>query len=316
MVECDNVHPTIKAIKIMRYLCRLITPQNTLALVCGSCYNGNHDRTTEKKNVRGLQENILQSPQNSQTLLNGVCGDISNESPSSLSVLRNPIPSTELADGEGQNKEILFPPMRLECNEEDNQRGEVSRLSKNVSSEGGQQGDVLFTSMHDKANGIEQEEGGRNKKPSGLHFEKSARASDGDTGGVCYGASAGYGETPRKEFNSKRDSSSHKRKKGRQQGRKPDSASQVGARQAPKTKSKTNSMSSLRKNDKGFGACSKCGTALTKKKRGGIVLDMFMGSGSTGCAAVLEGLQFVGIEKEEPYVRIAEARIQHWGAKK
>jgi DNA modification methylase len=42
---------------------------------------------------------------------------------------------------------------------------------------------------------------------------------------------------------------------------------------------------------------------------GGIVLDPFMGSGSTGKAAVLEGFQFIGIEREAEYVEIAKARI-------
>jgi hypothetical protein len=41
----------------------------------------------------------------------------------------------------------------------------------------------------------------------------------------------------------------------------------------------------------------------------GIVLDPFMGSGSTGKAAILEGFQFVGMEMEEEYFKIAEARI-------
>jgi len=42
---------------------------------------------------------------------------------------------------------------------------------------------------------------------------------------------------------------------------------------------------------------------------GGTVLDPFMGSGSTGKAAVLEGFEFIGIEREAEYVAIAEARI-------
>jgi site-specific DNA-methyltransferase (adenine-specific) len=40
----------------------------------------------------------------------------------------------------------------------------------------------------------------------------------------------------------------------------------------------------------------------------GIALDMFMGSGSTCCAAVLEGFQFIGIDFEAEYVEIARAR--------
>ena len=44
--------------------------------------------------------------------------------------------------------------------------------------------------------------------------------------------------------------------------------------------------------------------------KGGVVLDPFMGSGSTGIAAKDEGFDFVGIEKEKEYFEIAEARIK------
>ena len=43
----------------------------------------------------------------------------------------------------------------------------------------------------------------------------------------------------------------------------------------------------------------------------GIVLDPFMGSGSTGKACMLEGFRFIGIDMEEEYVAIARARIVH-----
>ena len=43
----------------------------------------------------------------------------------------------------------------------------------------------------------------------------------------------------------------------------------------------------------------------------GIVLDPFMGSGSTGKAALLEGFRFIGIEREPAYMAIAERRISH-----
>lgn len=42
---------------------------------------------------------------------------------------------------------------------------------------------------------------------------------------------------------------------------------------------------------------------------GGLILDPFAGSGSTGCAAVLGGVRFIGIEKESEYVEIARRRI-------
>lgn len=43
----------------------------------------------------------------------------------------------------------------------------------------------------------------------------------------------------------------------------------------------------------------------------GTVLDPFMGSGSTGKAATLEGFDFIGIEREAEYIEIARARIAH-----
>ena len=45
---------------------------------------------------------------------------------------------------------------------------------------------------------------------------------------------------------------------------------------------------------------------------GGIVLDPFMGSGSTGISALLEGFRFVGMEMDEDYFKIAEARINSY----
>jgi DNA modification methylase len=42
---------------------------------------------------------------------------------------------------------------------------------------------------------------------------------------------------------------------------------------------------------------------------GGTVLDPFMGSGSTGKAAILEGFDFIGIELDQEYFKIAQKRI-------
>jgi DNA modification methylase len=45
--------------------------------------------------------------------------------------------------------------------------------------------------------------------------------------------------------------------------------------------------------------------------KGGVVLDPFMGSGSMGKAAVREGMNFIGIEREEEYMEIAKSRIEY-----
>lgn len=43
----------------------------------------------------------------------------------------------------------------------------------------------------------------------------------------------------------------------------------------------------------------------------GVVLDPFMGSGSTGKACMREGFQFIGIEREAEFLDIARSRIEH-----
>lgn len=45
--------------------------------------------------------------------------------------------------------------------------------------------------------------------------------------------------------------------------------------------------------------------------KGGVVLDPFMGSGSTGKACAREGMKFVGIEMDEEYIEIAKQRVEY-----
>ena len=47
---------------------------------------------------------------------------------------------------------------------------------------------------------------------------------------------------------------------------------------------------------------------------GGVVPDLFMGSGSTGKAAVAEGFRFIGCELSDEYAQIAKSRIAHAAA--
>jgi site-specific DNA-methyltransferase (adenine-specific) len=45
--------------------------------------------------------------------------------------------------------------------------------------------------------------------------------------------------------------------------------------------------------------------------KGGVTLDPFMGSGSSGKAAIRGGFNFIGIEKEEEYINISRSRIEY-----
>jgi len=48
----------------------------------------------------------------------------------------------------------------------------------------------------------------------------------------------------------------------------------------------------------------------------GVILDPFMGSGSTGCAAISENKEFIGIEMNDDYYDIAKRRIKYFLDKK
>jgi DNA modification methylase len=45
---------------------------------------------------------------------------------------------------------------------------------------------------------------------------------------------------------------------------------------------------------------------------GSLILDTFSGSGTTGCAAVLQGFNFIGLEMDPRYVEISRARLAYW----
>jgi site-specific DNA-methyltransferase (adenine-specific) len=44
---------------------------------------------------------------------------------------------------------------------------------------------------------------------------------------------------------------------------------------------------------------------------GGVVLDPFTGSGSTGKAAIRKGMKFVGVEMTDEYLPIIKGRLEH-----
>ena len=47
-------------------------------------------------------------------------------------------------------------------------------------------------------------------------------------------------------------------------------------------------------------------------RQGNVILDPYMGSGTTGIVAQGLGRRFIGIEKDREYFKIAKARIRHF----
>jgi modification methylase len=52
---------------------------------------------------------------------------------------------------------------------------------------------------------------------------------------------------------------------------------------------------------------------LSSSNRGDLVLDPFFGSGTTGAVAVRLGRNFIGIERDEEYIKIAQKRLERPG---
>lgn len=80
------------------------------------------------------------------------------------------------------------------------------------------------------------------------------------------------------------------------------------AKAASPTKTKErilNSMSQVKK-FAGYSSCS-CSVEFSS----GIVLDPFMGSGTTALVALKNNRRFIGIELQPDYVKMAYSRIQH-----
>ena len=48
---------------------------------------------------------------------------------------------------------------------------------------------------------------------------------------------------------------------------------------------------------------------MASTNKGDLILDPFMGSGTTGVAAVKLGRRFVGVDKEKEYVELSQKRI-------
>jgi modification methylase len=51
---------------------------------------------------------------------------------------------------------------------------------------------------------------------------------------------------------------------------------------------------------------------LTSSKKGDLILDPFLGSGTTAVVAKALGRNWIGIEKEEKYIKIASERIKNY----
>lgn len=344
-IKClRNPHPTLKGIALMQYLIRLITPPRVIC--CPSCSvvipNGN----VRSEDMRRVPAPVCSETQGTDSVLNrlpqqaGVSGPQPEKSTTSVpdlqckaeegsrQVLLDQVSSTSAEDSFAtlstmsdsisgsqrmarEGAEVLLARVRQQG--DDHAGGEVLRELQPIVSPKGEDQSLLFSEMcgagdREAATGNWRKDG----RPEGLHSTLDARASDGlqarlpDGASLCDGAVFGAPSV------SQGSCSPPKRHQERQSHREFGIDAQEGARSLAQTTAEADPVPTLWRDDRSLGACKACGSPLIEVP--GTVLDPFMGSGTTGVAALWEGMQFLGIEQEEPSHTVARARLA-WASK-
>lgn len=140
-----------------------------------------------------------------------------------------------------------------------------------------------------------------------------AQSSFGNKRGLYNGTPFSNGENIGEMFDFGRSCASLERNKNRQSSRKFNNPKEKRTRQKNKQREKTssNNLSSLRETNDAIQYCPQCKTPLKEKNKWqpGLVLDCFLGSGTTAVVAKKLGRDFIGIEINQDYVKMAEKRL-------
>lgn len=150
------------------------------------------------------------------------------------------------------------------------------------------------------------DEGLRHQR-EGLQADSPTGASNVESRGVRDGAPPRDGRALGPTIDSGRSSASRERRQVRQPAGEPRSDAKTSSRPKEEAAKETDSMPALPRPDQSVGTCPKCGGDLVS--RPGCVLDPFLGSGTTGMAAAVDGYQFIGIDRELDYLTVSDARI-------
>jgi DNA modification methylase len=271
-----NAHPTVKPIELMRWLIRLVTPP--VVTSCPTCDNLPHGNST--------------TPTGGASTVPDVRDDVQAAGQQQVgSVLQQDVRGPGAAQGEGG---AALRDVRRDVHAGPTEQGR----------------EILQQEMLSAVDGVDEAQAGGIDRSEGLRPRASSGASDGEPRGLRDGAPAGDGGGAGSDADHGRGCPSSERREGGQSGGELGSDAEAAARPPSQAAEEADRVSALRGHDRALGSCPKCGGALAQ--RPGRVLDPFLGSGSTGCAAVLERVEFIGIERDPDYLPIAEARIKWW----
>jgi DNA modification methylase len=296
-----NNHPTVKPLALMRWLCRLVTPTSVNVLECVDC---GHEYQNNSAHLRDVREGVPgQGPR--EPILFGEMPGGKPDDP------QDAVPGVS-PDGDAGAGDLLLPGVCGEVREQatDAPAPSLQTLRHGVQAQEGRRAEVL----HEGVRGGRQRRGaakaGRPAEPAGLCPAPGTRSPDGEPRWVRDGASAGDCGALGPGAPTRGSGASQERSEGRQPHREPGTDAEAAPRPAIETPQALQ-VSALRRDDCAP-SCPSCGGSLQLVTRPGKILDPFTGSGSTGCAAVLEGFRFTGIEQSEEYCAIARRRIAHW----
>jgi len=311
-----NHHPTVKPLALMRYLCRLVTPPGRVDLVCDSCYTSYSEATQRSERHEGDRQN-----QNLRTVLTGI-PEPAKEQPVLFGSLpgeesidsANTVPGMRQNDQQGGSDPLLSGMFSESADVSPNVTPEAMRILRKDIHTNQEPEAVLLEGVLGAMERSEETEAGWTEDFKRVHTNSSAGSSDGDQRRVCDGASPSDVGNVGAIDSSDGSCASYQRDKGRQSPGEPMCDADGSSQQLAQTSQEHDHLPVLPCKTESLERCPQCGTTLRRVYKPSVILDPFAGSGSTCCAAVLEGFQYIGIDQDAEYCEIARKRIAHWTA--
>jgi len=154
----------------------------------------------------------------------------------------------------------------------------------------------------------QEEHKGMDNNEQGIQNDTPSRASKRNEIRVHDGAQVSNGEEIGEIFKEERSSPPHQWNKTGQHRGESTSIGKENSRQISKASDKDDRLSSLWEENKNIGPCPKCSEGTLIGKRG-IILDCFMGAGTTAVVARKLNRDYVGFELNSDYIDIAKTRL-------
>lgn len=324
-----NDHPTVKSIDLMRWLCRLITPPRVAVVVCADCEQ-DLPRVPADVRAEASRSAPLQPPVPADN------GGASTPTPAHTvpdvrqdaderageDVLQRPVQFNSAAEAEdlrgvwgdvpGAQADADDVLSQVRGNGDAEASAPVPAMWRGVPAGEERRSDLLHAGVRGEMDRNAPEElQGPTSDGGGLHQPPYAGSPDGDADGLSTRTPARDGAAVGPDADRGRSGGSHQRREGRQPSGEPAGTDEARARQPAEAPEEADRVPPLRRDDRAVRTCPNCGSPLTQTDRPGVILDPFLGSGSTALAALDEGFRCIGIERDEHSMEIARHRITH-----